>query len=91
MSLFHTIVGFIKSLLGEIVDIERFVQLKPGTYKSYKPNNITGIDKVDSKCNCVNGSVVNGIRETVLYSFGLSPPPGYKIYNQPGVTIFLKK
>ena len=61
-----------------------------GSYKRYKPINITGIDKVHLKCFCLNGSVVHGVREPILYSFALSSPPGHKIYKDPRI-IFLKK
>ena len=42
---------------------------------------ITTTDKVHLKCDCVDGSIVNGIREQILFSFNLSAPPGYKIIN----------
>ena len=51
----------------------------PGKCKSDLPNNITGIDKIHVKCNCVQGSIVNGVREHILYSFPLDQPPGCKI------------
>ena len=35
-----------------------------GLYKSDKPINITGIDKVHLKCDCINASIVNGVRES---------------------------
>ena len=59
---FYTLLGLIQSLSGSLGDIEGFVQLIPGTYKSDKPYNTTGIDKVHLKCNCIDGSIVNGIR-----------------------------
>ena len=61
-----------------------------GSYKSDRPINITGIDKIHLKCDCIQGSIVNGARETVLYSFGLSSPPGHKIYKEPRVKLFRK-
>ena len=50
-----------------------------GTHTSEKPVMITTTDKVHLKCDCVDGSIVNGIREQILFSFNLSAPPGYKI------------
>ena len=61
-----------------------------GSYKSDKPINITGIDKIHLKCDCIQGSMVNGIREPILYSFALSSPPGHKIYKEPKVKLFKK-
>ena len=62
-----------------------------GSYKSDKPVNITGIDKVHLKCACIRGSRVNGVREPILYSFALSSPPGHKIYKEPRIKLFKKE
>ena len=70
--------------------MESFIQLIPGSNKSDKPINITQIDKVHLKCDCINGSIVNGAREPILYSFALSSPPGHKIYKEPRVKFFKK-
>ena len=60
------------------------------SYKSDKPINITGVDKIHIKCDCVQSSIVNGVREPILYSFVLSSPPGHKIYKEPRVRLFKK-
>ena len=57
-----------------------------GTYKNGKPINITGIDKVDSKCDCIN----DGIREPILYSFDLSSLHGHKLLKEPRIKLFKK-
>ena len=77
-----------QSYPGELGDIEGFIQLIPGSYKSDKPINITGIDKVHLKCDCIQGSIVNGIREPIIYSFALSSPPGHKIYKETRIKLF---
>ena len=61
-----------------------------GSYKGDRPINITGVDKAHLKCDCINGSIVNGIREPILYSFALSSPPGNKIYKEPRIKLFKK-
>ena len=61
-----------------------------GSYKSDKPINITGIDKILLKCDFIQGSIVNGKREPILFSFALSSPPGHKIYKEPRVKLFKK-
>ena len=61
-----------------------------GSYKSDKPIKITRIDKVHLKCNVVDGSIVNGVREPVLYFFALDQPPGRKIYKEPKDKLFEK-
>ena len=89
-SFFYTILGFTQSHQGFLNDIEGFYQIIPGAYKSDKPINITGIDKVHLKCNVVDGSIVNGVREPILYYFALDQPPGHKIYKEPKVKLFKK-
>ena len=89
-SFFYTILGLTQSHHGPLNDVEGFYLLLPGLYKSEKPINITGTDKVHLKCDCIKGSIVNGIREPILYSFVLSSPPGHKIYKEPRVKLFKK-
>ena len=89
-SFFFTSLNFTKSRLGPLGDIDRFIQLIPSKYKSNKPNIITGIDKIHPKCDCISGSIVNGCKEPILYSFTLSSPPGHKIYEKPRVKLFKK-
>ena len=52
-----------------------FVQLIRGNWKSDLLNNIAGVDKVHLKCDCISGSIVNGVREPILVSFVLWPLP----------------
>ena len=89
-SFFYTILGFTQSRSYPLDDIDGFYQLIAGSYKSIKPINITGTDKIHLKCDCIQGSIVNGIREPILYSFALSSPPGHKIYKEPRVKLFKK-
>ena len=76
-SFFYTILGFTQSRCYLLDDIDGFYQIIAGSYKGDKPINITGIDKVHLKCDCVRGSIVNGIREPILFSFALASPPGH--------------
>ena len=39
------------------------------------------------KCNFIQGSIVNGIREPILYSFALNSPPNHKIYKEPRIKL----
>ena len=89
-SFFYTILGFTQSHQGPLNDIEGFYQILPGSFKSDKPINITGNDKVHLKRDCIDGSIMNGIREPILYSFSLDQPPGPKIYKEPKVKLFKK-
>ena len=89
-SFFYTILGFTQSRSYPLNDIDSHYQLIAGSYTSNKPINITGIDKIHLKCDCIQGSIVNGIRETFLYSFALSSPPGHRIYKEPRIKLFKK-
>ena len=89
-SFFYTILGFTQSRSYPLDDIEELYQTIAGSYKSDKPINITGFEKIHLKCDCIQGSIVNGIREPILHSFALSSPPGHKIYKEPRVKIFKK-
>ena len=86
----YTILGFTQSHQGPLKDIEGFYKNLTGSYKSDKPNNITGIDKIHLKCDCTQGSIINGIREPIWYSFALSSPPGHKIFKGPRVKLLKK-
>ena len=89
-SFFYTILGFTRSQSYPLDDIDGFYQLIAGSYKSNKPINITGIDKLHLKCDCIQGSIVNGKREPILFSFDLALPPGHKINKAPRVKLFKK-
>ena len=89
-SFFYTILGFTQSRSYPLDDIEGFYQLIAGSYRSDRPINITGLDKIHLKCDCSQGSIVNGVREPILYSFALSSPPGHKINKEPRVKLFKK-
>ena len=73
---YYTVFSFIRSRFYPLDDIDGFYRLFAGSYKSHKPIDITGSDKSLLKCDCIQGSKVNGIRESLLYFFGLSSPPG---------------
>ena len=87
---FYTILGFTQSHSYPLDDMDGFYQLIAGSYKSDKPINITGIDKVLLKADCIQGSIVNGVREPILESFALSLPPGQKSYEEPKIKLFKK-
>ena len=89
-SFFYSILGFTQSRSYPLDDMDGFYQLIAGSYKSDRPINITGIDKIHLKCDCIQGSIVNGVREPILYSFALSAPPGHKIYKEPRIKLFKK-
>ena len=67
-SFFHTTLGFTRSHSYHLDNIAGFYQLIVGSKKSDRPINITGSDEVHLKCDCINGSIVNSVREPNLYS-----------------------
>ena len=87
---FYTILGFTRSRSYPLDDLDVIYQLIAGYYKSDKPTNVSGIDKIPLNCDCMQGSIVNSVREPLLYSFALSSPPGHKIYKKPRIKLFKK-
>ena len=59
-------------------------------YISQKILNLGSRNKIHLKCDCIDGSVVNGLRQPMLYSFVLDKKPGYKVFSEPE-TIHYKK
>ena len=87
---FYSLLGFTQSHSYPLDDIDGFYQLIAGSYESDKPTNIAGIDKVHLKCDCFQGSILNGIPEPILYNFALDQPPGHKIYKESRIKRFKK-
>ena len=56
-------------------------------YISRKIVNLSNTNKIHLKCDV---SVVNGLRQSILYSFVLDKKPGYKVFSEPE-TIHYKK
>ena len=42
------------------------------------------------KADCNNGSIVNSVREPIMYSFVLSSLPGHKIFKEHRIKFFEK-
>ena len=59
-------------------------------YNSQKIVSLSNTNKIHLKCDCIDGSVVNGLRQPILYSFVLDKKPGYKVFSEPE-TIHYKK
>ena len=89
-SFFFSGLAITESYLGPLGDIEGFVELVPGTYRSDKPIKFTGIAEIHLNCDCAQGSIVNGVSEPVLYSFLLDKPPGLKVHHTAKIKHFRK-
>ena len=42
------------------------------------------------KCDCIDGSILNGLREPVIFSFVLDKPSGYKVFCEPEIFHYKK-
>ena len=79
-SFFSTILGFTPGW-----DYKHYNQ-----YLSQKIVNLSNTSKLNLLSDAIDGSVVNGIRQPILYSFVLDKPAGYNVFCEPG-TIHYKK
>ena len=59
-------------------------------YISQKVVTLGSTNKIHLKCDIIDGSVVNGIRQPILFSFVFDKKPGYKVFSEPE-TIHYKK
>ena len=62
----------------------------PGVYTSDKVLNLNTVNKILLKCNVIDGSIQNGLRQPILFSFVLYKKPAYKVFCEPE-TIHYKK
>ena len=60
-------------------------------YISQKILNLVSTNKINLKCDVIDGSVVNGSRQPILYSFVLVKKPGYKVFSEPEIVQYIKK
>ena len=87
-SFFHTLLGFTpywdyKPTNGVNSD-------SPGVYISDKILYLNTINRIHLKCACIDGSIQDGVRQPILYSFVIDKKPGYKKFSEPE-TIHYKK
>ena len=70
-----------KSFFSTILGFDPFWDYKHyNEYISQKIVNLNTTNKIDLKCDVVDGSVVNGIREPILLNFVLNKPAGYNFF-----------
>ena len=79
-SFFNTILGFTAGW-----DYKSY-----NNYTSQKIVNLSNTNKIHLKCDAIDGSIVDGVRQPILYSFVLDKPAGYKVFSEPE-TIHYKK
>ena len=71
-SFFSTILGFTSGW-----DYKHY-----NKYTSQKVVNLGSTNKIHLKCDCIDGSVLNGLRQPLLFSFVLDKLPGYKVFSE---------
>ena len=59
-------------------------------YISQKIVNLSSTNKINLKCDCIDGSIQDRVRQPILFSFVLDKPAGYKVFCEPE-TIHYKK
>ena len=79
-SFFSTILGFTPG----------WVYKHYNKYISQKIVNLSNTNKIHLKCDAIDGSIQDGVRQPILFSFVLDKPAGYKVFSQPE-TIRYKK
>ena len=87
-SFFHTSLKF--TPYWDYKPTNAFHAVSPGVYTSDKILNLSTIDKIHFKTNVIDGSVVDSLRQPILFSFVSDIPSGYKALGEPE-TIQYKK
>ena len=76
---------FLKTFLGFSINWDdeptnAFHADSPGINTSDKILKLNTNDKIHLKCDVIDGSILCGVRNPVLYSFVLNKAPGYKVF-----------
>ena len=77
-SFFDTLVGFVP--YWNYKPTNAIETDSPGVYTSVKNLYLRTIDKNQLKCDVIDGSVVNGLRQSIIVSFTLDKPSGFKLF-----------
>ena len=80
-SFFYTTLGFTQSHLGPLGDNKGFVLVEKfqEPIEAIGPLILLETKKIHLRCDCINGSIVNGCSEPILFNFALDMPPGHEI------------
>ena len=70
--------------------MEGFNQKTSVTYTNDQANNNTAIEKMRLKFVCNNGSIIEEVRESFLFSLRLDNQPWQEVYKQLRIKIFRK-
>ena len=88
-SFFHTLLGL--SPYWDYKPNNSSHVLIPGVYPSDKIIlSLNTIDKIQLKCDAIDGSIQDGVRQPILFSFFLDKPCGYKVFCEPETILYEK-
>ena len=59
-------------------------------YISKKIVKLSTTNEIDLNCDVIDGSLVNGSRQPILYSFVLDKPAGHKFFSRPELVHYKK-
>ena len=62
----------------------------PGVYARDKISNLGTMNKIHLETNIIDGSIVDGLRQSKTRSFVLDQPSGYKVYCPPETNHYKK-
>ena len=81
-----------KSFFNTISGFSLFWDHKSYDNENFRENsrNLTLIYKIHLKSDCIDGSVLNGVRQPILHSFTLDKPPGYNVFCEPETSHYKK-
>ena len=63
--------------------INTIYAVSSGVYTNDKILNSSTINKIHLKCDVIDGTIQNGLRHSIMFSFVLDKKPGYKISCEP--------
>ena len=72
--------SFFHTLLGHDLYFDYKI---PGVYTSDKNLNLNTTNNIHLKCDFIDGSIQNVLRQPILFTFVLDKPSGYKIFCEP--------
>ena len=86
---FHTLLGF--TPYWDYKPTNAIYGDSPGVYTSDKiVLKLNTIDKFHLKCDCIDGSIQDGLRQPILFSFVLGKPSSYKVFCEPETILYKK-
>ena len=80
-SFFHTLLGF--TPYWDYKPTKAIHADSPGVYTNDKFLNLNTKSKFQLKCDVIDGSIQNALRQPILFSFVLDKPSVYKVFCEP--------